>query len=69
MTSERLKKVEEIYYAVLEISPPTRKEFLQEHCGEDVELCREVESLLYYEKSSASVIDSPPESLINKIFS
>ena len=69
MTSERLKKVEEIYHAVLEISPPGRKEFLQDRCGEDVELRREVESLLSFETTFASVIDSPPESLINKIFS
>jgi eukaryotic-like serine/threonine-protein kinase len=68
MTSERLKKIEEIYHAVLETSPPNRKEFLQEHCGEDVDLRSEIESLLSFEKTFASVIDSPPASLINEVF-
>ena len=69
MTSERLKKIEEIYHAVLETAPPNRKEFLQEHCGGDIDLRLEIESLLSFEKTFASIIDSPPASLINGFFS
>ncbi|MEO6588190.1 MAG: protein kinase [Pyrinomonadaceae bacterium] len=69
MTSERSKKIEEIYHAVLETAPPNRREFLQDHCGEDIELRLEIESLLSFEKTFYSVIDSPPVSLINEFFS
>ena len=68
MSPERLRKVEEIYHAVLEISPSGRARFLAESCGEDIELRREVESLLSFEKSFASVIDSPPKSLVTELF-
>ncbi len=69
MTPERLKKVEEIYHAVLEISPPKREQFLADSCGADVELRREVESLLSFENDFDSLIDSSPKSLVREIFS
>jgi serine/threonine protein kinase len=69
MSPERLKKVEEIYHAVLELSPSNRAQFLADSCGEDVELRREVESLLSFEKSFDSVIDSSPKSLVTELFS
>jgi serine/threonine protein kinase len=69
MTPERLKKVEEIYHAVLEISPSTRKQFLQSSCGDDLDLRKEVESLLSFEKTFASIIDSSPQSLVEEVFS
>lgn len=68
MTPEKLKKVEEIYHAVLEVPQPKQKEFLQTSCGDDLELRQEVESLLSFEKTFASIIDSPPESIIRKVF-
>lgn len=68
MTPEKLKKVEEIYHSALEIPQTKRKEFLQTSCGNDVELRQEVESLLSFEKTFASIIDSPPESIIRKVF-
>ncbi len=69
MNPERLKKVEEIYHAVLDISPPERAQFLVESCGEDVDLRREVESLLSFETSFDSIIDSSPKSLVAELFS
>lgn len=69
MDSERLKQIEEIYHAVLEIPYHERDSFFREHCGEDSELRREVESLLSYEKTFDSAIDAPPESLAAEIFS
>jgi eukaryotic-like serine/threonine-protein kinase len=68
MTPERLKKVEEIYHAVLEISPTDRDSFLEKECGDDIELRKEVNSLLSFEKSFDSVIDSSPKSFVNEVF-
>ncbi len=46
MDAERLKQVEEIYHTALELSPDEHEEFFNVHCGEDIELRREIESLL-----------------------
>ncbi len=64
MKSERLKQIEEIYHAVLQISPEKRESFLAKHCGSDEDLRREVESLLIFEKSGENFLDAPPESLV-----
>jgi len=42
-------KVEELYHAALEKQPAERKAFLDQACGEDERLRREVRSLLGYE--------------------
>lgn len=68
MNSEQLKKVEEIYHAVLEVSPQKRELLLQDYCGADEELRREIDSLLSFDKTFGNVIDSSPEFLINEIF-
>ncbi len=69
MDSKRLKQIEEIYHAALEIPHGKRDSFFKEHCGEDLELRREVESLLLFEKTFDSLIDAPPKSLAAEIFS
>lgn len=46
MSPERWKQIEELYYLALELDPGERAAFLQARCGDDVELRREVESLL-----------------------
>jgi serine/threonine protein kinase len=69
MNHERFKKVEEIYHAVLKIAPEKRDSFLEESCGGDVELRRDVESLISYDNSFDSLIDTPPESLVAEMFS
>lgn len=68
MEAERLKKIEEIYHAVLEIAPVERQSFLKEKCGGDNDLREEIESLLAYEKTSGNLLDTPPQSLANDIF-
>jgi hypothetical protein len=40
MDAERLKQIEDIYHAALEISPDKRESFFKETCGEDVALRR-----------------------------
>ena len=64
MDSERLKQVEEIYHAALEVSPDERQAFFKESCGADENLRREVESLLSFENTSDSLIDTPLKSLV-----
>ncbi len=68
MSPERLKKVEEIYHAVLELAPDKRQSFLRESCAEDTELRREIDSLLSFENTFDALIDSPPKSLAAELF-
>ncbi|MEP7037449.1 MAG: serine/threonine-protein kinase, partial [Acidobacteriota bacterium] len=68
MSVEKLKKVEEIYHAVLEIAPAMRESFIKNHCGADADLRREVESLLSFENSSEDFLETPPESLVAEMF-
>ena len=63
MNALKLKKIEEIYHAALKTDPQFRNQFLEKCCGGDIELHREVESLLSFEKSSDNLLDNPPESL------
>src|SRR6516164_11245144 len=46
MTPERLQQIQELYLAARDRGPATRSAFLDESCGGDEELRREVESLL-----------------------
>ena len=68
MDTNRLKQVEEILHAALEIPPAERESFFNEFCGEDVELRREVESLLAFEENSDDFLDVSPESLAAEMF-
>jgi len=52
MDATRLKQIEEIYHAALEIPPDERESFFKISCGADIELRCEVESLLAFEKNS-----------------
>jgi serine/threonine protein kinase len=69
MDAERLKKIEEIYHAVLEIPMSERENFFKKRCGEDAELRREVESLLAFEKTAGNFLDASPEALAAEMFS
>ncbi|MGI8787601.1 MAG: protein kinase domain-containing protein [Pyrinomonadaceae bacterium] len=69
MDAERLKQIEEIYHAALEISPAERESFFKEYCGADESLRREVESLLSFEKHSDDFFDAPPDALAAEMFS
>ena len=68
METGRLKQIEEIYHAALEIPSAKRESFFREHCGADENLRREVESLLAFEESSDNFLDRPPESLAAEMF-
>jgi eukaryotic-like serine/threonine-protein kinase len=63
-----LKKIEEIFHAALEIVPRGRATFLDERCGSDAQLRREVESLLEFESTRDHFIDDTPEALAAEMF-
>lgn len=69
MNTERLKQIEEIFHAALEIPSGKRESFFKECCGTDENLRREVESLLSFVEESDSLLDTPPESLTTEVFS
>jgi serine/threonine-protein kinase len=68
VSTNRLKQVEEILHAALEIPPAGRESFFNECCSEDVELRREVESLLAFEENSDDFLNVSPESLAAEMF-
>ena len=60
MASEGRDRISELYHRALERPPEGRSAFLQEACDGDVDLRREVESLLGYEHASARFLETPP---------
>jgi serine/threonine protein kinase/Tfp pilus assembly protein PilF len=64
MTPERYRHIEELYHAALEHSPAERMAFLDQACGRDESLRKEVESLLAYDERAESFIESPPDDLV-----
>jgi eukaryotic-like serine/threonine-protein kinase len=68
MEAGRLKQVEEIYHAALEIPVGERESFFKESCGADFDLRREVESLLVFDETSDDFIETLPESVAAEMF-
>ena len=58
MTPERWAQIERLYYAALPRAAGDRAAFLEDACGTDPELRREVESLLKYEPRAAAFLES-----------
>jgi ligand-binding sensor domain-containing protein len=52
MTPERWRQVEEIFYSALECEPDRRAAFLDQACAGDMELRKEVESLLAHDEEA-----------------
>ena len=59
MNPERWGKVESIFHKALEADENRRSSVIEESCGGDAELRREVESLLAHYSDSASFIEKP----------
>src|SRR5215471_13008311 len=59
MTPERWQQVNELFHAALAREPSERSAFLDETCLGDLELRREVESLIETHKETSSFIDAP----------
>ena len=60
MTPERWIKVEELFHAALGRSPEERQAFLDEACGEDAALRRDVELLLAKGAQAGSFLEVSP---------
>src|SRR5438552_11883953 len=56
MTSERWEQVGKLYQAALRLQPDERETFLDDACGDDTALRREVESLLAAEDGAGSFL-------------
>jgi eukaryotic-like serine/threonine-protein kinase len=56
---ERLQQIEQLYHSALEREPSQRAAFLEQACGADDELRKEVESLLRYKSEAADFIETP----------
>jgi Tol biopolymer transport system component/serine/threonine protein kinase len=63
MTPERYKKVGALFHAALELSPVERAAFLDQQCADDVQLKREVESLIASHNEASDFIGSPAMSV------
>jgi eukaryotic-like serine/threonine-protein kinase len=59
MTAERWGQVKELFNAACERAPERRSAFLDETCGGDAELCREVESLLAAHEETGEFMRRP----------
>jgi len=59
MEVERLRQIEEVYHAALELERDRRAGFVREACGTDESLRREVESLLAYRSQAEDFIEAP----------
>jgi serine/threonine-protein kinase len=60
MNAERYQQIEELFYAALEHKPEKRAAFIEQACGGDEELLREVKSLMAYDGRAGSFIETPP---------
>lgn len=69
MDAGRLNQIEEIYHAVLDAPSGERDALLENACGADAELRREVESLLAFDDAPENLIDGAPEALAAEMFS
>lgn len=59
MNSERWQKIKGLFDAASEIAPAKRERFLANACGDDVNLCREVEKLLASFENAESFMEKP----------
>jgi serine/threonine protein kinase len=59
MRPELWRKAEDLFHAALEQSPEERRAFLENACGQDSELRRQVEILVAAEENAGSFLDQP----------
>jgi serine/threonine protein kinase/TolB-like protein len=59
MDAERARRLEQLYHSALERAETQRGAFLESACAADLELRREVESLLDHDKEAENFIEAP----------
>ncbi len=68
MEPERWQEASRILESVLERDPPRRAAYLDDVCGNDLDLRREVESLLIASEQAGSLLDSPAMEMAAPLF-
>ena len=63
-----LQTLKEIFHSARELRPNERKAFLDEACGADEQLRREIEQLLESDRQSDDFIADPPAQLAAELF-
>jgi serine/threonine protein kinase len=59
MTMDRWGRIQELYHAALELKLTQRSAYLEEACGDDEAVCREVEALLAEHGKAGSFLETP----------
>jgi serine/threonine protein kinase/tricorn protease-like protein len=67
MTPERYQRIGKLYHSVLELAPGERPTFLAQACDGDVELLKEIESLIASHQKAGSFIESPAIEMVAEI--
>lgn len=63
MDSAKLKKIEDVYHSALELSETEQEGFFRDLCENDVEIIREVKSLLALKNSADRFLEDSPDAL------
>lgn len=66
MNPERWKEIKSILEQAIEVAPPERALYLDEVCGNDRELRREVEALLDFDNTRANALEQPAFSILDE---
>ncbi|MEM7356288.1 MAG: serine/threonine-protein kinase, partial [Acidobacteriota bacterium] len=67
MSPERWARVKELFDQALERDPKERAAFLEQACGDDAEIRREVESLLASDAEGATLLDRPVAEVLGEL--
>ena len=68
MKSDRWQKIDEIFHAALQQKPEDREAFIEDACGGDGELRREVRSLVSVERAADNFLEEPAMEVVAKEF-
>lgn len=67
MSDNRWRRIEELFHQAASLAPVPRSEFLAEICAGDVELRREVESLLANDKSKGDLVGTAVKRAVDQL--
>src|SRR5262245_36216677 len=67
MTPKQWQTVEDLFHRAVEQEPGSRSSFLQEACGGDESLRKEVESLLANDQEAENLVESPASKLAGRM--
>ena len=68
MDADRLEEIDRIFQSALDLEPEQRAKFIRVQCGNDAELCAEVESLVASHEGSGSFINDSASQMAAALF-